>query len=132
MQSVLIRCAQRDLVCANLLFACAFGLISGASIAADLTDPTRPAAYKAAPDAAEPSTGRMRVEAILNRSGERLAIVDGKIVRAGDRIADAKIAAVTQDGVRYVQAGIAKFSRIETVRLLPVKRMTVAHNEDAP
>ena len=85
-----------------------------------LSDPTRPSAT-AAP--LERQSG-MHVEAIIVRSNSRLAIVDGHVVRAGDRIGDALIEAVTPEGVRYSRGGHSAFARLTvlsvTVRHAPV------------
>jgi MSHA biogenesis protein MshK len=75
-----------------------------------LADPTRPASAKA--DTTAEPTDSIRLEAIL-RSGERhLAIVNGKVVRAGERIGGALIDEVLADGVRYTRDGQSHTARL--------------------
>ena len=47
----------------------------------------------------------MRVEAILHSGDARRAIVNGKVVRAGDRVSGVQIDAILGDSVRYVRDG---------------------------
>jgi hypothetical protein len=79
--------------------------------AAQLADPTRPSAT-AAPAQTE---GAMHVQAIIVRATSRVAIVDGHLVRAGDRIGNVLIEAVTPEGVRYARGGHSAFARLSTV-----------------
>jgi ribosomal protein L14 len=101
---------------------CLLALAAGAAAAqaAQLADPTRPSAT-AAPAERE---GGMHVEAIIVRATSRVAIVDGHLVRAGDRIGDVVIEAVTPEGVRYSRGGHSAFARLSavtvTVRHTPV------------
>jgi hypothetical protein len=111
------RRASRGYAYVGWLLAGALILASSLAFGGELADPTRPAFYKTRVDAAESVPGRMRVEAILTRSGERLAIVDGKVVRAGDRVADAQIEEVLPDGVRYTRAGATQVARLSNAKL---------------
>jgi MSHA biogenesis protein MshK len=83
------------------------------AVSADtLRDPTRP------PDAQSafvaPGSQPIRVEAILSSRERMLAIVNGKVVRAGDRIGDARIDEVMNDGIRYTRAGHSQIARLAT------------------
>lgn len=70
-----------------------------------LPDPTRPASYTNAHTVLATTEPTLRLEAIM-RSGEKpLAIVNGKLVRVGDRIEGATIAGIDDKGVRYVVGG---------------------------
>lgn len=86
-----------------------------------LVDPTRPAT---ATDALAPAAeaGGMHVQAIIIRAGARVAVVDGRLVHAGDRIANVLIEEVTPDGVRYSQDGHSRFARLRGPKELPVRR----------
>jgi MSHA biogenesis protein MshK len=87
-------------------------LLSTSATANGLADPTRPSH---APRAANPAaTQPVRVEGVFRSAERRLAIVNGKVVRAGDRVAGVQIDEILDDGVRYLRNG-----KIHTVRLSP-------------
>jgi MSHA biogenesis protein MshK len=66
-------------------------------------DPMRPAG--AAPAAARPvAPTSLRLEGVIN-GAERVAIVSGRVVRAGDQVLGATILEVFPTGVRYSRAG---------------------------
>jgi hypothetical protein len=70
---------------------------------ADVRDPMRPplpAAARAATRNAEPV-----VTAVFIAAGHRTAIVDGRVVHAGDSVRGSAIDAVLDDGIRYHRAG---------------------------
>ena len=93
-----------------------------------LVDPTRPAtATDTVVTAAEP--GAMRVQAIVIRASSRVAIVDGHLVHAGDRIANRFIEEVTPEGVRYSQDGHSHFARLRCLKELPVRRGALPQRE---
>lgn len=85
-----------------------------------LVDPTRPMNATDVPAAAS-ETGGVRVEAVVIRPGSRVAVVDGRVVRAGDRIANVLIEEVTPDGVRYSQDGHSRFARLKCPTPLSVR-----------
>jgi hypothetical protein len=77
-----------------------------------LVDPTRPATYRVTPAATAVSESALRVEAI-KRSGERyIAIVNGKLVRPGDRVGSAVIQRIEQASVHYSQSGRTLVARL--------------------
>ena len=67
----------------------------------------------------------VKVEAIMNSGSSLLAIVNGKVVRAGDFVDGARIDEVMQDGVRYTRAGQASIARVGR------QAMDVRHNVTA-
>jgi hypothetical protein len=95
-------------------------LTMSAKAAADrLVDPTRP---PQAPSAgSEPQYEGVRVEAVLRSAERDLAIVNGKIVRAGDRVNGVQIEAILADGVRYVRDGQVRIARLQPASI-PVRR----------
>ncbi len=96
-------------------------LASGAAARANgLVDPTRPAGATD-PVAAAPEPGEVRVQAIIRRDGSRVAVVDGRVVHAGDRIASVTIEEVTPDGVRYSLDGRSRFARLKCPTPLTVR-----------
>ncbi len=92
-----------------------------------LIDPTRPASATVEVHHAEDA---LRVEAILSRDGQRLAIVGGKVVRAGDRLSWGQVQEVTATGIRYVAAGRLQFMALEIPKL-QVRRVSASQG-DAP
>lgn len=95
-----------------------------AATADRLVDPTQPAHLR--PASTSESLQGVRVEAILQSGERRLAIVNGKVVRAGDRIGSIQILDVSADGVRYSRAGETNIAR------LVAKPMQVRRNVDQP
>ncbi len=93
------------------------------AIADRLADPTRPPQGQRN----HPTEARspVRVEAILHSDDRRIAIVNGKIVHAGDHVSGVRIEEILVDGVRYVRDG-----RSQVVRLRPAA-MTVRQNARA-
>jgi hypothetical protein len=94
-----------------------------------LTDPTRPA-LAGATHAALAEASSVHVQAIFIRPGLCVAIVNGRLVRAGDRIASVLIEAVTPTGVRYLQAGHPGFAAVHEAKL--DLHATSAHKTDSP
>ena len=95
-------------------------LTMSAKAAADrLADPTRPP--QATDASASPSHEGVRVEAVLRSKERDLAIVNGKIVRAGDRIGSVQIEAILVDGIRYVRDGQVHVARLQPASI-PVRR----------
>jgi hypothetical protein len=94
----------------NTLRAILFStLIAAAASAGELRDPMRPAG---APTAARPAPAfSLKLEGVIAGS-RRVAIINGRLVRAGDSIAGARIVEVFATGVRYERAG-----RIQTLTL---------------
>jgi hypothetical protein len=78
-----------------------------------LIDPTRPAFAQAKSShvsrAIDPVS---RVTAIFQTGGRRVAVIDGQVVKAGDRIGDVVIQEILVDGVRFTRGG-----RVEVARL---------------
>jgi hypothetical protein len=91
-----------------------------AALADRLMDPTQPA--HARPENTGETLPAVRVEAILQSGERRLAIINGKVVRAGDRVGSIHILEVNADGVRYSLGGETNVARLTT------KPMQVRHN----
>jgi len=79
-----------------------------------LIDPTRPAfaLTKSSSPIARSVDPVARVTAIFQSGERRVAVFDGRVVKAGDRIGDVAIQEILADGVRFTRAG-----RVELVRL---------------
>ena len=89
-----------------------------------LRDPTQPPmAPVTTPTAA--SIVPLRVEAIMRNGDQFRAIVEGKVVRAGDRVGNATIQEITSDSVRYMRGARSEVARIKTSKV-NVRRSTAA------
>jgi MSHA biogenesis protein MshK len=93
--------------------------LSAKAAAGGLVDPTRPP--QAPNTSSDPSQEGVRVEAVLRSAERHLAIVNGKIVRAGDRVAGVQIEAILVDGIRYVRDGKVHVARLQPASI-PVRR----------
>ena len=101
------------------------GLCAGTVSANPLADPTRPS--NATEVTRESSTG-IRLEGILRSEGRLLAIVNGKIVRAGDRIGDSRIDEILADSIRYTRGGRSSTARL-TQKPISVRTNVVQSEE---
>jgi hypothetical protein len=99
---------------------------AAANADATLADPTRPVTAATISEGHPPR--EIRVEAILDRGHQRVAIVEGKVVRVGDRLPWGQVEEVTATGVRYVVAGHTQFVALEIPKL-QVRRVSQG---DAP
>ncbi len=92
----------------------AIALASMVGKADELRDPTRPAALGPGIVMAAPGVEAVRLEAILSAGDGRRAIVNGKVVREGDRVVGVQIVTINENSIHYVRAGrghIASLSR---------------------
>lgn len=92
-----------------------------------LQDPTRPATVKAVAQSVEP--GALQLEAIMDSGARRIAIVNGKVVREGDRIGAAVIEAIGSDSVRYTRNGRSETARIVKTSLRVRQSADLQQNE---
>lgn len=92
------------------------GMAAKAASADRLVDPTRPPAARATPVAAAQEEG-VRVEAVLRSQDRNVAIVNGRVVRAGDRVNGIRVAEILTDGVRYERDGQTHVARINNPSL---------------
>lgn len=99
-----------------------------AAVADRLMDPTQPA-YARPADNGE-TLPPVRVEAILQSGERRLAIVNGKVVRDGDRLGAIQILEVRADGVRYLRNGATNIARL-TEKSLRVRHNVVQGEEES-
>jgi hypothetical protein len=109
----------------TLIFSC-LALLSMTSHAADrLVDPTRPATVKAVSAVA---TNGVKVDAVMNSNGRPLAIVNGKVVRAGDSIGAVQIEEILSDGVRFKRDGRSQIARVGK-QMIQVRHNVTAHGD---
>jgi hypothetical protein len=85
----------------------------------DLRDPMRPPSAPA-PVSLRPATeAPLKLEAVMSTATSRIAIVNGKVLRTGDKVAGATITEITADTIRYTRGGKEK------IALLPSNKVTV-------
>ena len=70
-----------------------------------LRDPTRPLHYSAPATASAPE---LALQAVFNRQGQRVAIVNGKRVQVGDQVSGARIDSISEHGIVYSWQGQRK------------------------
>ena len=103
-------------------------LAIGATVHAEtLRDPTRPATARAVTQSAEVAS--VRLEAIMGSGTRRLAIVNGKIVRTGDRVGGALIQEIGSDSIRYTRNGRSETARIAKDSMRVRESAGLAKNE---
>ncbi len=91
-----------------------------AALAQPLADPMRPPAAPAPEQAGgEAATPQPRLQSVLISPSRRLAVIDGRVVRLGERVGDATLAAISESQVVLQRAGGR-----ETLRLNPVAQKT--------
>ncbi len=86
------------------------GMAAKAAGADRLIDPTRPPEARTTPVAV--AQEGVRVEAVMRSRDRNLAIVNGRVVRAGDHINGIRVAEILADGVRYERDGQTHVARI--------------------
>lgn len=111
----------------SLLLTLALVASQGFGAPEGLIDPTRPTTATGH-SAASHACG-VCVEAIVTRQEGSFAVVNGRVVRAGDRFSDISIEEVTPDGVKYSQAGHRGFARLHQEKLDP--RVTRSHEKQS-
>ncbi len=95
----------------------------------ELVDPTRPAnARRSASKEFVPQGSR--VSAIFLSGKRRVAVFDGKVVKAGDRVGEVFIETITADGVRYRYEGRVEFAALP--KQAATVRRSISSEESEP
>jgi hypothetical protein len=105
-----------------VLLCAACALAQATASAEPLGDPTRPSSAHSAVELSK-QQHELRLEGIFRRDKRFIAIVDGRIVHGGERIANATIEEITADAVRYSRDGhehTAHFART-TLQVRPLR-----------
>lgn len=100
---------RRAVSCASAFMTMASACCMGSASAGELPDPTRPPSAIARPASAigdvvgmtadgEPAD-TLRLQSVIVSSGRKLAVINGKIVRQGEKVGDAVVAKITESGV---------------------------------
>ncbi len=105
------------------------GPVTAGGALLDPTAPARPILREPAAGSAVPAVVErpvLRLQGVWQRGTDRVAIVNGTRVRAGDRVEGSRVVAVLHDGVQVRSSD----GRSETLRLLP--RIRTAASELLP
>jgi hypothetical protein len=118
----------------RILVLCAVIASAGADrvLAGDLQDPMRPSGASAAPAAPRAAAvSSLKLEGVI--AGEqRVAIINGRLVRAGDIIAGARILEIFAHGVRYERAGKTQTLTLPLARATAGVRVARSPKDKAP
>ena len=82
-----------------------------------LDDPTRPSSAHSAVQLPPSVQRELHLEGIVRRDGQRIAIVDGRIVHEGEHVYNATIEEITADAVRYSRGGLDHTVRLARTTL---------------
>lgn len=103
-------------------------LAIGATVHAEtLRDPTRPVTARETTQSVEAAS--LRLEAVMGSGARRIAIVNGRIVRPGDRVGGALIEEIGGTSIRYVRNGRSETARIAKDSLRVRQSAGLAKNE---
>jgi MSHA biogenesis protein MshK len=111
--------AERLIVALCALAALAAGSsASQAALAQALADPMRPPATPGpspAEGAGDAGKAAARLQSVLISPARRVAVIDGRVVRLGERVGDARLVAISES-----QVVLQRASGRETLKLNPV------------
>jgi MSHA biogenesis protein MshK len=79
-----------------------------------LVDPTRPANAPTKSTAVRGAEPVSLLTAVFKSGDRRVAVLDGRVVKNGDRIGDIVIQEILADSVRYTRAGRVEIARLPT------------------
>jgi hypothetical protein len=99
-----------------------------AALADQLVDPTRPANARSVA-AAPQKAAALKLEAIFQSDATNVAIVNGKVVRAGDLIGAVRIDEVLPHAIRYTRDGRTHTARLDD-KALQVRRNVVPNKDE--
>ncbi len=103
----------RQLATGQSRIALALILVAPLAYADTLIDPTRPAFAPVKSSSGVRSIGpSSRVTAIFQTGGRRVAVLDGRVVKAGDHVGDVVIHEILADGVRFTRGGRVELARL--------------------
>jgi MSHA biogenesis protein MshK len=103
---------------------------SQAAFAQALGDPMRPPATPGpspAEGSKESASAAARLQSVLISPGRRVAVIDGRVVRLGERIGDARLVAISES-----QVVLRRPSGRETLKLNPIVEKTAAKKGRVP
>jgi MSHA biogenesis protein MshK len=101
--------------------SCLALLLAAGAYAQAVRDPMRPPGTATVTSRPRAIT-TLKLEGVIS-GAQRVAIVNGRLVRAGDEVAGARILEVLNDGVRYSRAGQVQSLLLPGVRALGTVRV---------
>ena len=111
-------------------YCCAALVLASSASAQEIRDPMRPAGT--AQVVARPRVASaLKLEGVIDGT-VRVAIVNGRLVRAGDEIAGAKILEVLANGVRYSRGGRVQSLLLPGVAALATTRVARSPEANKP
>jgi hypothetical protein len=81
--------------------------------ATELADPTRPIDAPSITARKVEGSDALKLDGIVYSATREVAIVNGRLVKTGDWIGDARIDAIARDCVHYTRAGRSQVLRLE-------------------
>lgn len=96
------------------LVGAALAALAWTASAQGLTDPTRPPSAGPGAAEAEPQAGGPRLQSILLSSERKIAVIDGRSLRVGDRVGDATLVQISEGGVL-----LRRGNELHTLALVP-------------
>ena len=104
---------------------CMLLLLASHLQAADLADPTRPIDAPSILARKVENSEALKLDGIVYSASREVAIVNGRLLKTGDWIGDARIDAIARDRVHYTRAGRSQVLKLATpikVRRSPIVR----------
>lgn len=107
-------------------------LAAGAAAAESLSDPTRPPGNIAGAALEAGSDGGLRLQSVLSPQGGRAsAIINGKVVRVGDRVGEARLVRLNEtEAVLQGPNGMERLFLVPDVSKVGTMRKTAATDSD--
>jgi MSHA biogenesis protein MshK len=93
----------------------------------ELADPTRPSGASAAPASKVASSGQLKLEGIVHSAQREIAIINGRVLKVGEWIGDARIDAIARNRVRYTRGGRSQVLMLDTP--IKVKRSSAVRED---
>ncbi len=96
----------------------------------ELLDPTRPPATLAAAGPGRGVSSEPRVTSIVSRGGSRVAVVEGHVLRVGDRLGAHRVVAIEASSVRVTGPASAS-ATVWSLYRTPVVKQAATDREDS-
>lgn len=117
----------------NLIIRCLWLtlLFAADAQAQGVRDPMRPPGATPAASSRPRASYTLKLEGVISGS-VRVAIINGRLVHAGDEVAGARILEVLHDGVRYSRGGKVQSLLLPDVRALAITRLASSPEANKP
>lgn len=108
----------------RVLCTVALMVVAGTAGAQVVQDPTRPPMQLLHPTAGAPLTAGPQLQSVLisrSAGGRHVAVIDGELVRVGDRVGGARVVAIRADEVQLDRAGIRERLKLQAPAAMPLR-----------